>query len=100
MNKSDVGLLLPGTRVQIGSRWLGKGLYGISDPVDEAWNALLDSVVTVKKVRAEDGGHIEVYIEEEDDIFVLIEEIDHIVDSFIDDTIDLEQSDVPLSILY
>lgn len=101
MNKSDVGLLIPGTRVQMGSRWLGSELYGAADPVDgdAEWNAILNSVVTVKKVQIRHG-RIEVYLEETDGGYVYMEEIDHIVDPLMDDTLDLEQSDVPLSILY
>lgn len=101
MNKSDLGLLIPGTRVQVGSRWLGSELYGGGDPDDgdAEWNAILDSVVTVKKVQIK-FDRIEVYIEEIDNGYVYIEEIDHVVDSVMDDTLDLEQSDVPLSILY
>lgn len=100
MNKSDVGLLIPGTRVQMGSRWLGNELYGGGDPDndDAEWNAILNSVVTVKKVQIK-RDHIEVYIEELDS-YVFMEEIDHIVDPVMDDTLDLAQSDVPLSILY
>lgn len=101
MNKSDLGLLIPGTRVQVGSRWLGSELYGVDDPDDgdAEWNAILDSVVTVKKVQIK-FDRIEAYIEEIDNGYVYIEEIDHVVDSVMDDTLDLEQSDVPLSILY
>ena len=101
MNKSDLGLLIPGTRVQVGSRWLGNELYGAGDPDDgdAEWNAILNSVVTVKKVQIRHG-RIEVYLEEIDDGYVYMEEIDHIVDPLMDDTLDLEQSDVPLSILY
>lgn len=101
MNKSDVRLLLPGTRVQMGSRWLGNELYGEGDPDDgdAEWNAILDSVVTIRDVLIEDD-RIKVFIEEINNGYVYIEEIDHIVDSVMDDTLDLEQSDVPLSILY
>ena len=78
MNKSDVGLLIPGTRVQMGSRWLGSELYGAADPVDgdAEWNAILNSVVTVKKVQIRHG-RIEVYLEEIDDGYVYTDLSDH-----------------------
>ena len=81
MRKEDAHLLTPGTIVRIGDRFWGRELYGIDNP--EEMEGFLGQEVTVKYVQI---GHynkhelIEVYFEEHNQWYVLIEEIEEIVE--------------------
>lgn len=81
MRKEDAHLLIPGTVVRIGDRFWGRKLYGIDDP--EEMEEFLGREVTVKSVQVGDYNNhklIEVYFEEYEGWYFLIEEIEGIIE--------------------
>ena len=76
IRQEDHELLEPGMRVRIGPKLRGKELYGIDDPVE--CKHLCGQEVVVRKVEC--GSRWMVYIEEDEDACLLMEEIECIVE--------------------
>lgn len=92
MKRENADLLIPGTFVRVGDEFLGRKLYGISDP--EEMRKFLGTVVTVKEVklyRYKEHDLIEVHFDESDGQYFLIEEIAEIIQDEI-----LEESDMSI----
>lgn len=94
MRKEEVSLLVPGVRVQIGSKLLGKELYGWEDPPD--LRRFLGSIGTVTKVEETSGGQTYTVTIEENytGSLFLIEEIEYVIPDE-----ELEESDESIDTL-
>lgn len=92
MTKEEAYLLTPGTIVRVGDKFLGKELYNIADPKEMA--KFLGTNVTVSSVKEYGFGNVqltEVYFDEGDGVYFLIEEIEGIVEDK-----PLEESDMSI----